>query len=417
MRFSRFHPVPRFALPYTPPDCCEGLLAILRGAPSPDAFSLLGNSRKFWTRSGRQALRLLLNALGLKPGSGVAIPLFTDPSLVSAIVSAGHRPVFIDIDQRFLTIDPKSLAAARGSFSAVVVVHLFGHMADMPELAAVAKHVPVIEDAAHAPLSYLNGRMAGSFGAASFYSFASTKYWPAGGGGLAVVNDPALARKVGRLTQLLSSPSVLEELSNLVLQTAKATVFSRQLYGFFGKPLRRWVERWGILEPNLNLKAIQRPWAAVACRQALRFPQRVQLQRANSLRLLSQLQVAEDVVLPHERPGAQHNYHLFPVLLPHSIERRAMMNAMWEQFVDTSMIYSDVIERCRRFGYRGGCPVAEAVAGRLITIPNHAALADQDITRIAEVFLTSLEACRKLQPGLQPEPRLVGPSGDIAHVS
>lgn len=417
MRFSRFHPVPRFALPYGPADCGKGLLAILRGTPSPDTFGLLGSSPKFWTCSGRQALRLLLNALDLKQGSGVAIPLFTDPSLVSAIVSAGHRPVFVDIDQRFLTIDPKSLAAARGSFSALVVVHLFGHMADMPALLAVAKDVPVIEDAAHAPLSYLNGRMAGSFGVASFYSFASTKYWPAGGGGLAVVNDEALARKVARLTHILFSPSVLEELSNLLLQGMKATVFSRQLYGFFGKPLRRWAERWALLEPSLNMKAIQRPWAAVACRHALRFPQRVQLQRTNSLQLLSQLRVAEDIVLPDERPGALHNYHLFPILLRHSAERRAMMNAMWAQFVDTSMIYSNVVERCRHFGYRGGCPVAETVAERLITVPNHATLGHEDITRIAEVFLSSLDACRMLQPGLRRQTRVVERSRDIARVS
>ena len=395
MRLSRFYPIPRFALPYTPLDCLMGLLAILRGAPPPDAFDLLGNSPKMWTRSGRQALRLLLIALDLPPRSGVAVPLFTDPSLVSAIVSAGHHPVFIDIDPRYFTIDPESLAAARGKFSAVVVVHLFGHMADMPELLEVAKRLPVIEDAAHAPLSYLNGRMAGNFGSACFYSFASTKYWPAGGGGIAVLNDATLVDKVARLTQPLSSSSAMEELRHLVLQSAKAAVFSRVLYGLLGKPLRRWVEKWGLLEPSLNLKAIQRPWAEVARRQASRFQQRVEQQRANSLYLLSQLADVKEVVLPQERPGARHNYHLFPVLLQNSGERRAMMSAMWAQFVDTSMIYSDVIQRCRNFGYRGGCPVAELVAERLITIPNHAALARQDIDRVAEVFLSSLAACRK----------------------
>ena len=98
MPISRFHSIPRFALPYTPADFAAGLRAILRGAPPPEAFGLLGDSPKFWTRSGRQALRLLLGALDLKPGSGVALPLFTDPSLVRAIVAAGHRPVFIDVD-------------------------------------------------------------------------------------------------------------------------------------------------------------------------------------------------------------------------------------------------------------------------------------------------------------------------------
>jgi perosamine synthetase len=399
MLISRFHSVPRFALPYTPLDFVAALLAMFRGGPLPEAFGPLGASPIFWTRSGRQALRLLLSALDLKQGSGVAVPLFTDPSLVSAIVAAGHRPVFIDVDPRFLTLDSRSLEAAQGTFSALVAVHLFGQMADMPALLAAAGDVPVIEDAAHAPLSYLNGRMAGTFGLASFYSFASTKYWPAGGGGLAVVNDATLAHKLARATEALSPPSRVEELRNLSLQAAKAAVFSRPLYGFLGKPMRRWVENWAILEPSLDLKAIQPSYAAVACRQASRFAQRVEQQRANSLRLLSQLATIEDVVLPCERPGARYNYHLFPVLLRDRDERTAMMAAMWTQFVDTSKIYCDVVRHCRQFGYRGTCPQAESVADRLITVPNHAALTSQDIDCIAQVFRSSLQACRKVRPG------------------
>src|SRR5579864_13549 len=160
MLISRFHTVPRFALPYTPLDFAAALLAIFRSGPLPDAFGLLGNSPKFWTRSGRQALRLLLSALDLKAGSGVALPLFTDPSLVSAVVAAGHRPVFIDIDPKFLTMDRGSLEAARGSFSALVIVHLFGQRADRPALLLAGGGVPVIEDVAHAPLSGLNDRRA-----------------------------------------------------------------------------------------------------------------------------------------------------------------------------------------------------------------------------------------------------------------
>jgi hypothetical protein len=138
--------------------------------------------------------------------------------------------------------------------------------------------------------------------------------------------------------------------------------------------MRRWTDRLALLEPCLDLQAIQHSWAAVACRQALRFPERVELQRANSLRLLAQLGAVEDVVLPLERPGAQYNYHLFPVLLRDREERSGMMAAMWARFVDTSMIYSGVVRECRRFGYLGGCPVAESVADRLITLPNYAAL-------------------------------------------
>jgi perosamine synthetase len=399
MLISRLYSIPRFALPYTPTDFAAALMAILRnGPPPPRAFGLLGDSPKFWTGSGRQALRLLLCALDLKPGSGVALPLFTDPSLVTAIIAAGHRPVFIDVDPRYLTMDPTSLEGARGTFGAVVVVHLFGQMADMPALLTVARDVPVIEDAAHAPLSYLNGRIAGSFALASFYSFASTKYWPAGGGGLAVANDSTLARKLARAAGSLLPVSRLQELRNLILQAAKAMVFSRELYGVFGKPMRRWMEKWAILEPSLDLNAIQRSYAVAASRQTSRFARRVELQRANSSRLLSALAAAEDVVLPQERPGARYNYHLFPVLLRDKEERSAVMAAMWEQFVDSSMIYCDVVKKCRQFGYRGNCPVAESVADRLITVPNYAALASQDIDGVAQVFLSSLQAWRNAQP-------------------
>ena len=63
------------------------------------------------------------------------------------------------------------------------------------------------------------------------------------------------------------------------------------------------------------------------------------------------------------------------------------MAAMWAQFVDTSRIYSEVVKEARRFGYLGGCPVAESVADRLITLPNHAALTGQDIDNVARSFL------------------------------
>jgi perosamine synthetase len=405
MTSSRWHSIPRFALPYTPGDFAAGLRAIFRGTPPPETFGLLGDSPKFWTRSGRQALRFLLDALDLKPGSGVALPLFTDPSLVRAIVAAGHRPVFIDVEPRFLTMDPESLKNAQGMFSAVVAVHLFGQLANMPALLAAAGGAPVIEDAAHAPLSYLNGRMAGRFGAAAFYSFASTKYWPAGGGGLAIVHQAIPACQLAGAVRSLSPPPRAQELRCLVLQAAKAVVFDRRLYGFFGRPMRRWTDKLALLEPCLDLQAIQRSWAAVACRQALRFPERVALQRANSLRLLARLGSVEDVIFPRERSGAEYNYHLFPVLLRDREERTAMMAAMWGRFVDTSMIYSGVVQECRQFGYLGGCSVAESVADRLITLPNYAALTGQDIDHVAQVFLSALLAWRSDRSPNQMTPR------------
>jgi dTDP-4-amino-4,6-dideoxygalactose transaminase len=334
----------------------------------------------------------------MPPGSGVAVPLFSDPSLPGAIIAAGHRPVFIDVHPENLTMDSRSLDRAAGRFSAVVIVHLFGHLADIPGLMAAAGNVPVIEDAAHAPLSFLNGRMAGHFGLASFFSFASTKYWPAGGGGLLAVHEPELAGRVAHASGALPAPSMARELGNLLLQGAKSAVFSRRLYGFLGRPMRRWAERLAILEPGMDMQAIHRSHAAGACRQASRFADRVERQRANSLRLLAELSSAEGVVLPRERLGARYNYHLFPVVMRDRDERDAVRNAMWSRFIDTSTIYSHAIDECRKAGYQGGCPIAESVASRLITLPNYADLSNREIDKVAEVFLRSLKACRAKRP-------------------
>lgn len=398
MLAGRFNSIPRFALPYTAGDFAAALMATLRRAPDPAMFGLLGDSPKFWTSSGRQALRLLLTALPLKPNSGVALPLFADPSLAAAIDAAGYRPVFVDIDADFLTVDPDCLAAARREYCAVVAVHLFGQLADMPAVRLIADGLPIIEDTAHAPLSLLQGSRAGDFGLASIYSFASTKYWPAGGGGLAVVHDRELASRLDSIVASLPRPARLRELRNVIMQGMKSLVFTRRAYGLVGRPLRRWTDRLALLEPRLDQVAIQRSYAAVAARQAAEMPLRVEKQRINSLRLLNRLTAVEDIGLPFERLGARYNYHLFPVLLRDRRERDAVVTGMWERGVDTSTIYSNSIDEARRFGYMGGCPVSESVATRLITLPNYASLGDWDIDRVADAFLKSLRGWRTARP-------------------
>ncbi len=392
--------IPRFALPYGPGDFLAAATALFRvRTPCPDAFAkVLGKGEKFWTSSGRQALWLALEGLALKPGSGVAVPLFNDLSVSTAVVRAGCRPIFIDLTERTLTMDPDSLAAARGQFSAVIAVHLFGQVADLKQIREAAGPVPLIEDTVHAPLSLLNGQEVGGFGVASFHSFASTKYWTAGGGGLLVVNDPEVARRVAREVQLLKRQPPADEWKNLLLQVAKTVLFHRPVYGILGIPIRSWAEKRAFLEPVLSRKQIQRPHAAVALRQALRFRERVTRQRENSLYLLSLLRGAEGVILPREWQGAAYNYHLFPVLMADEHERDAVAAAMLAQGVDTSHLYSDSIDHSRKLGYQGGCPVSESVAGRLLTLPNYASLSRSDIERVARAFLQALRESRPHSP-------------------
>ena len=398
--------IPRFALPYGYGDLLAALTALLRNQiPSPDPFDkLLGNGEKFWTSSGRQALWLSIKALDLVPGSGVAVPLFNDLSVSTAVVEAGCRPIFIDINEHTLTMDPDSLAENRDQISAVVAVHLFGNVADIKRIRQAAGPVPLVEDTVHAPLSRLDGKGVGEFGLVCFHSFASTKYWPAGGGGLLVVREPAVARRVAEELRLLERQPIIDEWSNLLLQIAKAIVFRKPVYGTFGLAIRSWAEKKAFLEPALNRRHIQRHHAAVAIRQALRFSERVSRQRENSLYLLSLLEEAEGVVLPHERSGAVYNYHLFPVLMSDDEERTAVAAAMLKRGVDTSRIYSDAINHSRKLGYSAGCPVSESVAARLLTLPNYASLSRSDIERVAQAFLQALNQYRLSSRSKSPRP-------------
>ena len=181
----RLHTIPRFSVDYGISDflCALGHLTS-QELPSPDLLDVVANRPAFWTSSGRQALWLILKALDLKPGSGVALPMYGDRGITEAVQRSGYKPVFVDVEEATLTMDPASLQRVRHDISAVVVLHFFGHLADMDALKEVAGTLPIIEDTVHAPYSLYHGRMAGQFGVACFYSFASTKAWAAGGAAL-----------------------------------------------------------------------------------------------------------------------------------------------------------------------------------------------------------------------------------------
>lgn len=261
----RFDVIPRFALPYSLEDSFAALRALCRSQTVPPApfDELLGRGAKFWAGSGRLGLWLILRAMRLPPGSGVALPLYNDLSVSTAVVGAGYRPVFIDVTEHTITMDPASLAAAAGKFSAVIAVHLFGNVADLRDIRRAAGPVPLIEDTVHAPLSRLHKEELGVSGIACFYSFASTKYWPAGGGGMLVVRDAELAAQVAEEAESLQRQSVLSEWKNLALQVAKAISFRRHLYGIIVMSIRSWAEKKAILEPELGHHRIQRHQAAV----------------------------------------------------------------------------------------------------------------------------------------------------------
>lgn len=156
--------------------------------------------------SGTDALLLPLRALGLQPGDEVIAPAFTFFATAGAIHNAGGRPVFVDIEPGTFNVDPAAVEAAiTPRTRAIVLVHIFGQMADVGALAALArKHdLMLVEDAAQAigARRKVDGtwRAAGELGTVGSFSFFPTKNLGAwGDGGMMVAQDDDLAARLRR---------------------------------------------------------------------------------------------------------------------------------------------------------------------------------------------------------------------------
>ncbi|MEO8449270.1 MAG: DegT/DnrJ/EryC1/StrS family aminotransferase [Gemmatimonadota bacterium] len=157
--------------------------------------------------SGTDALLLPLKTLGLAPGDEVVTPAFTFFATAGTIHNAGGKPVFVDIDRATFNVSPAAIEAAiTPRTRAIMVVHLFGQMAAMEEIMAVAArhNLPVIEDACQAigARRQIGGRwrVAGEVGWVGTFSFFPSKNLGAwGDGGLIVTQQEALAARLKKL--------------------------------------------------------------------------------------------------------------------------------------------------------------------------------------------------------------------------
>jgi aminotransferase EvaB len=178
--------------------------------PEVEAFetefaSFCGTSDAIGVASGTDALELAIRAAGVRPGAEVATAANAGMYGTTAILLAGARPLFVDVDPGTMNMDPAALRKAiSAETAAVIVTHLYGKLAPVEELAAVAAEhgVPVIEDCAHSHGAERNGRRSGSFGALGCFSFYPTKnLGAAGDAGAIVTSDAELAGRVRKLRQ------------------------------------------------------------------------------------------------------------------------------------------------------------------------------------------------------------------------
>ena len=155
--------------------------------------------------NGTVTLEVALQALGIGPGDEVIVPAVTWLATGIAPLYVGATPVIVDIEEDTLCLDPAKVEEAiTEKTKAIIPVHLFGSMADMEKLTAIAKKydLKVIEDCAHAHGGVWDGRHVGTLGDAGSFSFQQSKIMSSGEGGACIAMDPVIGEKLGRLSHI-----------------------------------------------------------------------------------------------------------------------------------------------------------------------------------------------------------------------
>jgi dTDP-3-amino-3,4,6-trideoxy-alpha-D-glucose transaminase len=160
-----------------------------------------GSSCAIAVSNGTAALELTLEALGVGEGDEVVTVAHTFIATVAPIVRVGATPVFVDVSSDNWTMSPQAVAAAiTPRTRAIVPVHLYGHPADVPAIAAAAPGIPIVEDAAQAHGARYHDVPVGTAAAAACYSFYPAKNLGAyGDAGAIVTDDEMLARRLRAL--------------------------------------------------------------------------------------------------------------------------------------------------------------------------------------------------------------------------
>ena len=310
-----------------------------------------GSATAVGVGTGTDALAIALRALDIGRGDEVITSPLSAAYSALAIMMAGARPVFADIDGERLTVDPEAIAAAvTPRTAAIIPVHLYGQAADMIAISNVASRhgLAIIEDCCQAHLATCGGKPVGSFGAAAAYSFYPTKNLGAlGDGGAMTSNDRQLAARAKRLRN--------------------GGQTDRYHHGEFGVNSRLDEMQAAILRARLPFLDA---WTT----------RRRELARAYRRRLADQ----RTVVIPPERDSG-HVYHLFPV---RSAARDAVQSKLRGAGIETLIHYPVPIPQqpALQSEQPADCPVANRVCSEILSLPLYPSLPPEAIDRVADAL-------------------------------
>ncbi|MQA28893.1 MAG: aminotransferase class V-fold PLP-dependent enzyme [Luteitalea sp.] len=315
-----------------------------------DFAAYCGTTHAVAVNSGTSALHLALLAAGVGPGDEVITIPFTFVATVSAICYTGATPVFVDVEQASLTMDPAQLEAAiTPRTKAILPVHLYGQMADMDAILTVANRhgIPVVEDACQAHGAEYHGHRAGSLGVSGCFSFYPGKNLGAyGEGGIVVTSNDEHAKKIRMLRDWGQ-----EKRYHHVLKG-----FNYRMDGMQGAILRvklRYLEQWT-------------------------EARRAHARQYNALLRGSRLET------PQELAGRRHVYHIYAV---RTGQRDQLQRLLQAEGVQTGLHYPIPVhlqEAHRDLGYhRGDFPQSEAAADQVLSLPMFPEMTPSRVEQVA----------------------------------
>ncbi len=322
----------------------------------------MGAGRVLLTTSGTHALELALLALGIGPGQEVICPSFTFVSSANAVLRAGARPVFAEIEETTLGLDADDVERrVTPRTAALIPVHYAGVAPDMEALLDVARRhgLRVVEDAAQGLAAAWRGRALGTIGDAGCLSFHETKNVTCGEGGALVVSDPEVARRAEIAREKGTNRAAflrgevdrytwVAEGSSYVLSDLLAAVLLAQL---------------------AKLDAIQSRRAAVVARYR---------------ESLAGWARDRGVRLPPELPERTPNHHIFYLLYPDEGLRDEALRSLRARGIAATFHYVPLhsAPHARAIGIHGSLPVTDRVAARLLRLPLHPLLSGEEVERV-----------------------------------
>ena len=304
--------------------------------------------------SGTAALNIALRAADVQ-GRDVVVPANTFYATAAAVLQAGGRPVFADVDVATLALNRATAEAALTPGTAAIVhVHIGGMISPaITELAALCaeRGIALIEDAAHAHGSTLDGRFAGSFGAAAAFSFYPTKVVTCGEGGMVVT----------------SSDHVTEEA--VIYRDQGKNAFTANHHVRLGSAWR--MSELHAVTGYVHLRRIgefiaRRREVAAAYDKAL---------------------AALDGLVPlAEPPGSRGNVYKYIVLLPPGTDRAWFKQEMASRYQVrlSGEVYDLPLHQQPVLAEYAGrpLPVAEDIAGRHVCLPVHSDMSDAEVDEV-----------------------------------